>query len=233
MEGLKPIKAILENSRTGTPTRSRRVSDEEEPAAPSKAVFGVSDMSHTFKNFKGVKGTEAAYGAFKYITDCPDTEHWRPFLFCYGGTGNGKTHLLEALAIELHKSMSVRLWVWADFLSFLKRMMKNETEDIDTIVERYQTDDGALLLDDVGMEYGTDWEESILERIISGRYRNKAITVITTNKDIDQVDDKGRRCIPERIKSRFSDQVMSRLVLNEGEDYREKGQSSKKNAPRK
>jgi len=186
-------------------------------------VFGVSDPAHTFESFDKLKGTETSYAAFYdlVVSTVETRDSCRPFLLCYGGTGYGKTHLLEALAMELSKTMPVRLWVWPDFISFLRRMMKSERDDVDTIVERYQTDAGALLLDDVGMEYGTDWEESILERIISGRYRNKAITVITTNRDIDEVDDRGRRCIPQRIKSRFSDDVMSRMVLNKGLDYRE------------
>lgn len=178
----------------------------------------MSDMNHTFANFRRVKGTANALGAFKALADGE-----RPFLLCYGGVGNGKTHLLEAAAIRLNEmGKHGRLWVFADFLSWLRRLMGEKLEDVDTIIERYQSNRAYLFFDDVGMEYGTPWEESVLERIINGRYRSRGITALVTNKDLDQVDDKGRRCIPERVVSRFFDPDIGVVVLNEAEDYRKR-----------
>ena len=216
-KGLRPLRDILDSLSIEKVIRPQK--SIEETDSPRQTPFGVSDPSHTFGNFNKVEGTKAAYQAFWNLATSPDTSP--PFLLCYGPVGNGKSYLMEALAIELKKTISVRLWDWTEFLGFLKRMMDNQAESVDTIIERYQSDKGALLLDDVGAEYGTDWEMTTLDRIISGRYRNKAITAMTTNRGLDEVDDRGRRCIPERVLSRFSDTIISRLVLNSGLDYRE------------
>ena len=180
--------------------------------------FGISSFRHTFATFEVLPGTEGVYKAFKNLADGTTD---KPFLLIYGGVGNGKTHLLEATAIRLgERGIGSRLWVVPDFLAYLKRLMRDSSsEDIDVVIERYQAG-GALLLDDYGMEYGTLWEESVMERIIAGRYRSRAVTVITTNKDLDQVDNNGRRAIPERIVSRFFDPDMGVVVLNKAGDYR-------------
>ena len=185
--------------------------------APTKAVFGVSNMAHTFESFDHKrKGVKKAYDAFYELAE----GRGNPFLLCYGGVGNGKTHLLEATAIRLgERGVWVTVWVFADFLSYLRRMIPDPMKSVDAIVENYQTR-GAVFFDDVGVEYGTDWERSILERIISGRFRSKSITVLTTNKDLDEVDDRGRRFIPERVASRFFDPDIGTVVLNSGSDFR-------------
>jgi len=171
--------------------------------------FGVSNPNHTFENFKPLPGTKEAYEAFKALAEGTG----KPFLLCYGGVGNGKTHLLEALALKLRERGIVsRIWVVADFLAYLRRMMRESREDVDAVIENYQSGKGALLFDDFGMEYGTDWEMSVMERIINGRYRARSITVIVTNKDLDS--------LPVRVVSRFFDPDIGSVVLNSARDFR-------------
>lgn len=180
-----------------------------EVEAVGVSAFGVSNLNHTFENFKVLPGTEKAHKAFKEVAEGAG----KPFLLCYGGVGNGKTHLLEALALRLReRGIASRIWVVADFLAYLRRLMRDSSkEDIDVVIERYQSG-GALLFDDFGMEYGTSWEMSVMERIINGRYRSRDTTVINTNKDLDE--------LPERIVSRFFDPEIGVVVLNQGKDYR-------------
>jgi len=180
----------------------------ENHAAPDKTVFGVTNGHHTFRAFKQVGGTKEAYKAFKDLADGKGP----PFLFCYGGVGNGKTHLLEALAIALQaRGMPPRLWVVPELLAYFRAVMDDKERNVDVIIANYQRG-GALLLDDLGMEYGTNWEQSVLERIINGRYRNRAITAVTSNRDLDE--------LPERVVSRFFEPGVGIVVLNKGADYR-------------
>jgi len=176
--------------------------------------FGVSNESHTFKAFKQVAGTVDIYKAFK---DLAEGVAEYCFLLVYGGVGNGKTHLVDATAIRLaEREINAAVWVVPDFLSYLKRLINPEWPGrLDGMIERYQSCSGAVLFDDFALEYGTPWEESIMERIICGRYRNRGITVVTTNKDLDS--------IPERIVSRFFEPGLGKVVLNKGLDYRRRG----------
>ena len=56
---------------------------------------------------------------------------------------------------------------------------------------------------------------SKLEHIVDCRYREQLITVVISNKDLMQLNEKS-----VRIVSRFSDPDVSRIVLNEADDYR-------------
>jgi len=183
---------------------------EDEPIGISS--YGVSNLNHTFENFKPLPGTKEAYEAFKALAEGIG----KPFLLCYGGVGNGKTHLLEALALGLRmRGIVSRIWVVPDFLAYLRQMLRESKEDVDVVIERYQSG-GVVLFDDFGMEYGTDWEMSVMERIINGRYRSRSITVLVTNKDLDK--------LPVRIVSRFFDPEIGVVSWNQGKDYRRRGE---------
>lgn len=178
------------------------------------ASIGVSQPWCSFEKFKRIKGTGDAYKAF-YALAHGETD--LPFLLCYGGVGNGKTHLCQALAIVLNwRGVNVRLYVVADLVSSLKQAIPTFTFDVD-MLKLKEID--ALILDDLGFEkegdqykLGTDWEETKLQEILEARHRKRLITVLITNGDA--------KWLPVRIFSRFSDPDVSQLILNSAPDYR-------------
>ena len=171
------------------------------------ASIGVTQPDCSFEKFKQIKGTGDAYKAFY------DLAHGKtdlPFLLCYGGVGNGKTHLCQALAVVLNwRGVSVRYYTVADLMSQLKQSIATQMVDME-ILRLKEIE--ALILDDLGVEYGTDWEATKLEEIVDARYRKRLITVLTTNRDIGWLS--------ERVLSRFSDPDVSKLVLNNAPDFR-------------
>ena len=190
---------------------------------PPEAVcrhLGVSSLDSTFENFDRVKGTEDVFEAAKLIATL-ETE-WK-LLLIYGTWGNGKTHLLEAIALEIWaKGYSAYIQTFPDFVSRLKgtfdRSKDPEDASFNTLMAWLCTMP-YLLLDDVGSAGSfTPFSLEQLERIMLARYRDNLFTVITTN--VDYVD------LPRFVTSRFNDAVKSRLVLNKAPDYRpKKGQN--------
>jgi primosomal protein DnaI len=133
-----------------------------------------------------------------------------PFLLCYGSPGNGKTHLCNALAIVLNENkIGLRLYAVADLLSDLKMAMADNSIELKI---RFLKTIPALILDDYGVNYGSEWEFAKIDEIFTARFRDERITVMTTNLDFDS--------LPERIKSRFKDSELSVAVLNNGLDQR-------------
>jgi len=167
-------------------------------------------LDNTFKKFKLVPGTERALAAFKAVLNGPEY-----MLLCYGGVGNGKTHLCEAAAIELYKrGKFCRVMKMPEMLSTLRRAINNPEMDYEGILGNYCYAE-RLIVDDIGAG-GSDSEfgDRILETIVVARYGRQLFTIMTSNREI--------RELPERVKSRFEDVVTSFLVLNEGADYRVK-----------
>jgi DNA replication protein DnaC len=156
-------------------------------------------------------GTEKALAAFKALVEGKTDKQ---MLLCYGGVGNGKTHLCEAAAIALYKrGLFCRVLTMARIMRALKECMGPEPpHSYEELLSNYCCAKW-LILDDVGMGgSGSEWEYGQLEEIIVFRYRERLFTIMTTNRDLTE--------LPERIVSRFRDPDIGTVVLNEGADYR-------------
>jgi len=171
-------------------------------------AHGLTSWSHVFSNYKPVSGTIKAYRAFK---DMAEGDSNKPFLFCYGGTGNGKTHLCEAATIRLlQRGIDAWYYTAAGLMSLLKRSIQDNTvEKTLEILSEVE----CLVIDDWGDL--SDWEEEKLKDIIDNRYRFHRLTITTSNRALERLIQRN-----ERVISRFRDAELSVTVLNEGSDYR-------------
>lgn len=177
-----------------------------------RQFLGLTNWNRTFATFRVIKGTKKAFIAMKAMTE---GKH-QPMLLLYGGIGNGKTHLCEALSIELYKKgVKCPITLWAELRRKLLQTMhrhKPNQIDYDTLFDNFRKRK-YVIIDDVGMgSKMTEWEESELEDIINYRYREGLFTVMTTNRLLEE--------LPERVVSRFFDPQVSEVVKNEGKDYR-------------
>lgn len=169
---------------------------------------GVVGLKQVFDTFDAeVPGVKKAYRAAWKIAEGEGDFIW---LILYGGVGNGKTHLLNAIANRvMERGLSVKLVMMADLLSELR--MAIETKETDFKVKVLK-EVPYLLIDELGLEYGTDWEKGKIEELLAARWNNGRFTVVATNRDIEE--------LPPRLKSRFQDRHLSRWVKNEAADYR-------------
>lgn len=172
-------------------------------------------LEHTFDRWRRRPGTEQAYLALRALGEGKTP---KPFALIFGGTGNGKTYLCEAMIITLAaRGILCRYWTVAGLMDYLRRFVGDDRPgepSVEVVTERVSKVP-AIVLDDWGVEKGSEWELARLEMIVDYRYRARLLTVLTSNQD---VADLARRS--ERIVSRFSDPDMSQLVLNEGSDFR-------------
>lgn len=216
---MERIRDILGRLDRGAPTRDRGIIETEmaeeltleEKRERLRKSLCVASLDNTFENFKRVPGTEKAKAAFKALA-LGKTD--KPLLICYGGVGNGKTHLCEATTIALYKrGIFCRVLTMARIMRALKECMRPEPPIwLDELLDRYCSC-LYLIVDDVGMGgSGSEWEFGHLEEIVVARYRERLFTIMATNLDLKD--------LPERIVSRFQDPLIGTVVLNEGDDYR-------------
>jgi len=169
---------------------------------------GVIGLQQTFETFNAkVPGVQKAYNAARKIAEGEGDFIW---LIIYGGTGNGKTHLLNAIANRaMERGCQVKLIMMAELLSELRMAM--DTNQTDYKMKQVK-EVPYLLIDELGLEYGTEWEKEKIEELMAARWNNGRFTVVATNRDIEE--------LPERVKSRFKDRHLSRWIKNEAADYR-------------
>jgi DNA replication protein DnaC len=109
-------------------------------------------------------------------------------IFC-GGIGTGKTHLAAGIAHRVMEKgrQAVFISVIAAVRS-VKETYSRKSEKTESQAIRDLTDPDLLILDEVGIQLGSDTEKIILFEIINGRYEAMRPTVLISNLDASGVE---------------------------------------------
>ncbi len=151
------------------------------------------DPNKRFDNFLTDSSNKLAYEASIKVSE--SVSHYNP-LYIYGGVGMGKTHLLNAIGLELKKNNKVMFISAERFMyQFVKSIKSN---DMVKFKEYFRNTD-ILLIDDIQFMNG---KEAMQEEFFHtfNALLDKGSQIIISS---DRAPNKLAR-IQERIKSRFS-----------------------------
>jgi len=178
--------------------------------------FNISSLNHTFENFRKIKGTKEAFAVFRALASGKVD---RKFILCFGVTGSGKTHLIEATIIAWAKQ-----GIYARYNTMSEMIRRLKTSFSQGHILPYDEvfkgicETPRLVIDDYGMgSTETKWEVSELEDIINERYHKRyyndgKVTILASNKDIKE--------LPRRVVSRFYDPEFGAVIFMKAGDYR-------------
>ncbi len=151
---------------------------------------------YTFKAFTVGSFNDVAYAASQVIVKSPGTAH-NP-LFIYGGTGLGKTHLLQAIGNQLKKNYPDKTVYYITSENFIVELINNiQNNKGNAFKEKYRKYD-LLIIDDVQFFSHKEHSQEELFHLFNHYYDN--------NKQIIFSSDKPPKYIPkleERLRSRF------------------------------
>lgn len=139
----------------------------------------------------------------------------RSMIFC-GGVGAGKTHLAVGICHEV--IAKDRIAVFTSVLSAIRSIKETfrkgaELSEADAIKALVQPD--LLVLDEVGVQFGSETEKMYLFEIINGRYEAMKPTILLSNLAKDALTE----FIGERVIDRLREGG-GRMVLFDWPSYR-------------
>jgi chromosomal replication initiator protein len=167
----------------------------QEPAAPTRPAFDMS-QKYTFDSFVIGSSNRFAHAAALAVAEAP-AQAYNP-LFIYGGTGLGKTHLLQAIGqyVGAHsKKLSVRYITSETFMNDFINSLRDKR--IEGFKQRYRTYD-LLLIDDIQfLEHKERIQEEFFHTFNSLYEAGRQI-VISSDRPPREIS-----TLEERLRSRF------------------------------
>lgn len=139
--------------------------------------------------------------ALDFIHNAPELCKVGSSLILCGGVGTGKTHLACTISHECcarygHKSMYRTTY---DLVLEIKESWGRGSERTESQVYRDFLEPDILILDEVGVQFGSDSESIIIFHVINKRYNAMKSTIVISNLNI------------EGVKEYLGDRVVDRL----------------------
>ena len=151
------------------------------------------NSNNRFDNFMVGESNELAYTAAKKV--CVESAHYNP-LFIYGPVGMGKTHLLNAIGIELGNSKKTMFISAEKFMyHFIRSIKSNEMVKFKDFFRMAS----IFIIDDIQFISGKEAMQEEFFHTFNALIERGSQIIISSNKPPAELDR-----IQERIKSRMS-----------------------------
>ncbi|MGM0519478.1 MAG: chromosomal replication initiator protein DnaA [Campylobacterota bacterium] len=154
----------------------------------------ILNPSYTFDSFVVGPSNQMAYNASLAVTNKPGTQY-NP-LFIYGGTGLGKTHLLQAVGnYAIEKGRTVIYVTIEQFMNDFTFSIKNK--NMEHFRSKYRKCD-VLLIDDIQFLSGKEQTQEEFFHTFNELHNSKKQIVMTSDRLPSQIAG-----LVDRLKSRF------------------------------
>jgi DNA replication protein DnaC len=132
-----------------------------------------------------------------------------------GGPGTGKGHLAAAIMLSVVKTHRVQYLTAMDLFAMIRDTWRRTSEIGQAqVVKHLGRDVDLLVVDEVGLQSGTEGEQTLLAHVLDHRYLNKRPTIIISNLGRAEF----RKLMGDRMHSRLSE--CASIVEFGWDDYR-------------
>lgn len=136
-----------------------------------------------------------------------------------GKPGTGKTHLAAGIGLQIMREQN-RTVLFTTVMRAIRRVkdtwVKGSDESESQAIAMLVTPD-LLILDEVGVQFGSDFERNILFDVLNERYEKRRPTILMSNLPVTEVT----AYLGERVIDRIREDGGARIVFD-WESYRNK-----------
>jgi chromosomal replication initiator protein len=178
---------------------------EVKPKIASENIIKKSNLKKEFnmESFLRSTSNDLAFAAAKNISEAPGTQ-FNPF-FIYGNSGLGKTHLINAIGLEILKNFPNYKILYVpfetffnDFLDTFNYQNKKATFNKADFRTKYREID-VLIIDDIQGISGREGTENEFFNIFNELYKENKQIILSSDVHPNEF-----KQLPDRIKSRFN-----------------------------
>lgn len=192
MDNSKPKIKIIVSGETKKNVEESLQKEQKEIASNSEST--ILNPSYTFDSFVVGSSNQMAYNASLAVAQKPGIQY-NP-LFIYGGTGLGKTHLLQAIGNYSIEHNKVVIYVTIEqFMNDFTFSLKNK--NMEHFREKYRKCD-VLLIDDVQFLSNKEQTQEEFFHTFNELHNAKKQIVLTSDRLPSQIVG-----LVDRLKSRF------------------------------
>ena len=138
-----------------------------------------------------------------------------------GSPGTGKTHLAIGIALDAALTDYIESIFYTTVSKIIQRVKDSWDKDPGETEKRVRlsiTDPRLLIIDEVGVQYGSDFERNILFDVMNTRYENLKPTILISNLPLSGVTD----YLGERVMDRLSEDA-GKVFVFDWESHRKNG----------
>lgn len=167
-----------------------------------------------FGNYQAIN-----HGAAKNLAACqryaatwPERLQAGTGLVMTGTCGTGKNHLAVSLAKKIIRNHLAKVEI-TDVMRLIRAVKStwrhNAESSEEQVIEHFATLD-LLIIDEVGVQFGSATEMTILQEVINARYESILPTILISNLTFEQL----KETIGERIVDRVTDGGINKLAFS-------------------
>ena len=192
-QSIQRIEFLIEEQDEKSSKKDYRKNNQVSSVENSILIYNRFNSNNDFDHFMVGESNELAYTAARKI--CVQTSHYNP-LFIYSGVGMGKTHLLNAIGLEVGNTKKVMFISAERFMYHFIRSLK--TNEMVKFKDFFRTAD-VFIIDDIQFVGGKEVMQEEFFHTFNSLIERGSQIVISSDRSPSNLDR-----IQERIKSRFS-----------------------------
>lgn len=164
----------------------RRQSEARQRKLLGRAAIPERFIGRTFDTFQA--DTDGKRGALTIVRDYAERFDWHARkgsgLILSGKPGTGKSHLAAAV-LQAQLDKDVLYATCLDLIRMVRETWRKDSERSEREVLSYLGGLDLLVIDEMGVQYGTEGEQTILFDVLDARYRSLKPTILLTNQDAE------------------------------------------------